>query len=55
LEPVLSVEELQQISVEAFPDFAVPIVESLEGDTLVLAQSQSARNTRPGGTLSGPP
>ena len=54
MEPVLSVEELQQITVEAFPDFAVPTVESLEGDTLVLAQSQSARNTRPGGTLSGP-
>jgi acyl-coenzyme A thioesterase PaaI-like protein len=54
LEPVLSVKELQQITVEAFPDFAVPTVESLEGDTLVLAQSQSSRNTRPGGTLSGP-
>ena len=54
MEPVLSVEELQQISVEAFPGFAVPTVESLTGDTLVLSQSQSARNTRPGGTLSGP-
>jgi uncharacterized protein (TIGR00369 family) len=54
LEPVLSVENLQQISREAFPDLAVPTVESLDGDTLVLAQSQSSRNTRPGGTLSGP-
>jgi uncharacterized protein (TIGR00369 family) len=51
---VLSVEELQQIVVDAFPDFDLPTVESVEGDTLVLALTTSARHTRPGGTLSGP-
>ena len=54
MEPVLSVEELQQITVDAFPDWNVPIVESLSGDTLVLAQPLSERNGRPGGTVSGP-
>jgi len=52
--PVLSVEELQQIVVDAFPDFDVPRIESLEGDTLVMAQPVGPRNARPGGTLSGP-
>jgi uncharacterized protein (TIGR00369 family) len=51
---VLSVEELQQIVVDAFPDYDLPTVESLEGDTLVLALTTSSRHTRPGGTLSGP-
>jgi uncharacterized protein (TIGR00369 family) len=51
---VLSVEELQQIVVDAFPDYDLPTVESLEGDTLVLALTTSTRHTRPGGTLSGP-
>lgn len=51
---VLSVGELQQIVVDAFPDYDLPTVESLDGDTLVLALSTSARHTRPGGTLSGP-
>ncbi|MHB2027500.1 MAG: PaaI family thioesterase [Acidimicrobiales bacterium] len=52
--PVLSVEELQKIVDDAFPDFDVPRVESLDGDTLVMAQKVGTRNTRPGGTLSGP-
>jgi uncharacterized protein (TIGR00369 family) len=51
---VLSIEELQKIVDEAFPDFDVPHIESLQGDTLVIAQSVSSRNSRPGGTLSGP-
>jgi uncharacterized protein (TIGR00369 family) len=51
---VLSVEELQQIVVDAFPDYDLPTVESLDGDTLVLALTTSTRHTRPGGTLSGP-
>ena len=51
---VLSVGELQQIVVDAFPDYDLPTVESLDGDTLVLALTTSARHTRPGGTLSGP-
>jgi len=51
---VLSIDELQSIVDEAFPDFDVPRVESLDGDTLVIAQPVSSRNSRPGGTLSGP-
>jgi uncharacterized protein (TIGR00369 family) len=51
---VLSIDELQKIVDDAFPDFEVPHIESLEGDTLVIAQPVSSRNTRPGDTLSGP-
>jgi len=51
---MLGIDELQKIVDDAFPDFDVPRVESLEGDTLVIAQPMSSRNTRPGGTLSGP-
>jgi uncharacterized protein (TIGR00369 family) len=52
--PVLGVEALQQIVDEAFPDWAVPQVESIEGDTLVMFQSIESRNSRPGGTINGP-
>jgi uncharacterized protein (TIGR00369 family) len=52
--PLLSIAELQEIVHEAFPDFEAPRIESLEGDTLVMSQSVSPRNSRPGGTLSGP-
>jgi uncharacterized protein (TIGR00369 family) len=51
---MLSIEELQSILTEAFPDFDVPRIESLDEDSLVLAQSVSMRNSRPGGTLAGP-
>ncbi|MGH3733562.1 MAG: PaaI family thioesterase [Acidimicrobiales bacterium] len=51
---VLSIDELQKIVVDALPDYDVPVIESLDGDTLVLAATTSSRNTRPGGTLSGP-
>jgi uncharacterized protein (TIGR00369 family) len=52
--PLLSIEELQGIVHEAFPDFEAPRIESLKDDTLVMSQSVSSRNSRPGGTLSGP-
>jgi uncharacterized protein (TIGR00369 family) len=52
--PLLSIEELEGIVREAFPEFEAPRIESLEGDTLVMSQSVDARNSRPGGTLSGP-
>ncbi len=52
--PLLSIDELEGIVNEAFPDFEAPRIESLEGDTLVMSQSVSTRNSRPGGTLSGP-
>ncbi len=51
---VLGVDELQQIVADSFPDYDAPRIESLEGDTLVVAQAVSNRNTRPGGTLAGP-
>lgn len=51
---VLSAHELERIVAESFPDHEVPRIESLEGDTLVLAQSVDARHSRPGGTISGP-
>jgi len=51
---VLSIDELQAIVDEAFPQFDVPRIESLEDDTIVVAQPVSSRNSRPGDTLSGP-
>jgi uncharacterized protein (TIGR00369 family) len=54
VKPLLSIEELEGIVNEAFPDFEAPRIEALEGDTLVMSQSVDARNSRPGGTLSGP-
>lgn len=54
MRPVLGVAELQRIVDEAFPDVGVPRIETLEGDTLTLAATVGDRNTRPGGTLSGP-
>lgn len=51
---VLTVEQLQKIVDDAFPNLDVPRVEALDGDTLLIAQSVSTLNSRPGGTLSGP-
>jgi uncharacterized protein (TIGR00369 family) len=51
---LLSVEELQQIVNDAFPEWNLPRVESVEDDTLVLVQPVEEKNSRPGGTLSGP-
>lgn len=51
---MLGIDELQQIVVDAFPDWDLPTVESLDGDTLLMAQPISDRNSRPGGTVSGP-
>jgi uncharacterized protein (TIGR00369 family) len=52
--PILDVEALQKIVDDAFPDWAVPQVESLNGDTLVMFQPIESRNSRPGGTINGP-
>ena len=52
--PILDVEALQKIVDDAFPDWAVPQVESLNGDTLVMFQPIESRNSRPGGTTNGP-
>jgi uncharacterized protein (TIGR00369 family) len=51
---VLSIDELQKIVDDAFPDWQVPRIESLDGDTLLIAQPVDARNSRPGGTVAGP-
>ncbi|HEY5266464.1 MAG TPA: PaaI family thioesterase [Acidimicrobiales bacterium] len=51
---VLSIEELQQIVVEAFPDYDVPHIEELTESSLLMSQPVSNKNARPGGTLSGP-
>jgi uncharacterized protein (TIGR00369 family) len=51
---VLSIDELQAIVDEALPQFDVPRIESLDDETIVVAQAVSSRNSRPGDTLSGP-
>ena len=53
--PLLSVDELQEIVNAAFPDWNLPRVESVNDDSLVLVQEVGEKNSRPGGTLSGPP
>src|SRR5665213_2853457 len=52
--PVLTIDELQQIVVDAFPDYDVPRIEELTEDSLLMSQPVSDKNSRPGGTLSGP-
>jgi len=51
---VLTIDELQQIVVDAFPDYDVPRIEELTEDSLLMSQPVSDKNSRPGGTLSGP-
>jgi len=52
--PVLSIEELQKIVTDAFPDYDVPRIEELRENSLLMSQPVSTKNSRPGGTLSGP-
>lgn len=51
---VLNVTELQNILSGAFPGVEVPVVEEINDDTVLVSQSITLRNSRPGGTLSGP-
>jgi uncharacterized protein (TIGR00369 family) len=51
---VLDVSELQEILVSAFPGTEVPLVEEVDGDTVIVAQPVTDRHGRPGGTISGP-
>ena len=51
---LLSVEELQAILTESFPDSDVPQVEAVDVDTVTIWQPITDRHGRPGGTLSGP-
>lgn len=52
--PSLTVDELQSILDEAFPETEVAHVEDVTDNTVVVSISISARHGRPGGTLSGP-
>ena len=51
---VLNTDELQEIVNAAFPAWALPHIESLDDEVLVLVLPVDEKNTRPGGTLSGP-
>ena len=52
-EPVLNAEELSEILVQAFGE-GVPRVDAVTSDGVVVRMPVSTRNSRPGGTLSGP-
>ncbi|HVB50181.1 MAG TPA: PaaI family thioesterase [Acidimicrobiales bacterium] len=52
--PVLSIDELQKIVTDAFPDYDIPRIEELTENSLLMSQPVSTKNSRPGGTLSGP-
>lgn len=52
-EPQLSLEQLQEILTSSFGD-GVPLVEALTPEGVVVRYLVSERNSRPGGTLSGP-
>ena len=51
---VLSAAELQAIMVEAFPGNAVPTVEAVTDESVLISHAVDAQHGRPGGTLSGP-
>lgn len=51
---VLDVSQLQEILVSAFPGTEVPLVEEVDGDTVIVVQPVTDRHGRPGGTISGP-
>jgi len=50
----LDAPALQEILATSFPDHDVPVVESVDGDTVTVALPVTERHGRPGGTLSGP-
>ena len=52
-EPQLSKEQLQEILTSAFGE-GVPIVDAITSDGVVVRYQVNERNSRPGGTLSGP-
>lgn len=52
-EPVLTTAALQAILTESFGD-GVPIVDSLTDDGVIVRYEVGERNSRPGGTVSGP-
>ena len=51
---VLDATELQTIMVEAFPGNAVPLVETVTDEYVIVCQPVDLQHGRPGGTLSGP-
>ena len=52
-EPQLSTEQLQEILTSSFGD-GVPIVDAVTSDGVIVRYQVNERNSRPGGTLSGP-
>jgi uncharacterized protein (TIGR00369 family) len=52
-EPVLTAAQLQAILTESFGD-GVPIVDGITNDGVVVRYVVGERNSRPGGTVSGP-
>lgn len=51
---LLNMGELQTILEGAFPGVEVATIEELTDETVLLSQAITLRNSRPGGTLSGP-
>lgn len=52
--PLLGVDELQAIFVDAFPDSNPFRVEEVTDDAVVVSYAVNASHERPGGTLAGP-
>ena len=52
--PLLGVEELQAIFVNAFPDSNPFRVEEVTDDAVIMSYAVNASHERPGGTLAGP-
>jgi uncharacterized protein (TIGR00369 family) len=50
----LTTNELQGIMMAAFPGVAVPLVDSVTDEGVVVRQVIDERHGRPGGTVSGP-
>jgi len=52
-QPQLSKEQLQEILASSFGE-GVPVVDAITNDGVVVRYQVNERNSRPGGTLSGP-
>lgn len=54
--PVMSTDELQQFLADAFPSAVVPyVVEGINGTGIRMRLRVGEADSRPGGTVSGPP
>ena len=50
----LGINELQSILGDGFPDHAVPVVEDVTSESVLVRYPVTERHGRPGGTLNGP-